>query len=236
MHKWYHHAAYVRVCIIMLPRYVCAVRLFSLHVECIPLLLILYPSSIAPYRRLWAACLPMPQSSFFSDAFCPLRQACMPSSPYPYPTVYITPSSADLPMGRYLHCWNSRVFAGNLVALGFLQSVSYIKPIMTHENLFAVGKSGPNATFNLPIFFWGLGWPWVGDVDGFILIFICFPTQHNLVYRKHPTQCRCQKCRCWKHLAESVPDMSHSVLAPSWLSSNRVWKDRPRGGVLRTPS
>ena len=44
----------------------------------------------------------------------------------------------------------------------------------------------PNATFHL--IFLGLGWPWVGEFVGFILvvIFTCFPTQHNLVNRKHP--------------------------------------------------
>ena len=36
----------------------------------------------------------------------------------------------------------NRVFAENLVGLGFLQSVSCIKSIPTHEKLFAVGKSG----------------------------------------------------------------------------------------------
>ena len=51
--------------------------------------------------------------------------------------------------------------------------------------MFAVGKSGRNDTFNL--IFLGLGWPWVGEFDGFIKIFICFPTQQNLVNRKHPT-------------------------------------------------
>ena len=45
----------------------------------------------------------------------------------------------------------------------------------------AVAKSGPNATFNL--FFLGLGWPRVGEFVGFIMAFICFTTQHNLVYR-----------------------------------------------------
>ena len=40
-----------------------------------------------------------------------------------------------------------------------------------------MGKSGPIATFNL--FFIGLGWPWVGEFVGFIIIFTCFPTQHN---------------------------------------------------------
>ena len=44
---------------------------------------------------------------------------------------------------------NTRVFAENLVELGFLQSVSYIKSVPTHEKEFAEGKSGPNATFSL---------------------------------------------------------------------------------------
>ena len=68
-----------------------------------------------------------------------------------------------------------RVFAGNLGGLGFLQSVFYINSIPTHEKAFAVGKSGPNTTFNL--IFFGLGWPWVGEFVGSIIIFICFPTQ-----------------------------------------------------------
>ena len=47
-----------------------------------------------------------------------------------------------------------------MVGLDFLWSVSYIKPIPTHEKLFAVGKSGLNATFE-PNFSWvglALGW------------------------------------------------------------------------------
>ena len=63
------------------------------------------------------------------------------------------------------------MFADNLVRLGFLQSVPYTKPIPTHDNLFAVGKSGPYATFN-HFFFLGLGWSWVGEFVGFIKIFI----------------------------------------------------------------
>ena len=39
----------------------------------------------------------------------------------------------------------------------------------------------------LNLIFLGLGWPWVGAFVGFIKIFIFFPTQQNLVYRKHPT-------------------------------------------------
>ena len=38
----------------------------------------------------------------------------------------------------------------------------------------------------LTYFFLGFGWPWVGEFVGFVVIFICFPTRHNLVNRKHP--------------------------------------------------
>ena len=53
------------------------------------------------------------------------------------------------------------------------------------KSYYAVGKRCPIATFNL--LFLGLGWPRFGEFVGFILIFICFPTQQNLVNRKHPT-------------------------------------------------
>ena len=76
------------------------------------------------------------------------------------------------------------MFAENLVQLGFLKSESYMQSIPTHEKLFAVGKSGPNAAFDL--IFLGLRWPWVGEFVGFIIAFTCFPTQQNLVNRKHP--------------------------------------------------
>ena len=46
--------------------------------------------------------------------------------------------------------------------------------------------------------------------------------------------CRCQKGQRWKHLAESFPKTHRSVLAPSWLSSSRVWKKPPQGGVIYT--
>ena len=79
---------------------------------------------------------------------------------------------------------NNKVFVENLVGLGFLACFLYKVSIPTHEKLVSVGKSGPNATFN-PIFL-GLGWPWVGEFVGFIIIiFTCFPTQQNLAYRKH---------------------------------------------------
>ena len=45
-----------------------------------------------------------------------------------------------------LHKSINRVFTENLVELGFLQSVSYIKPILTHEKYSLWEKSGPNAT------------------------------------------------------------------------------------------
>ena len=69
--------------------------------------------------------------------------------------------------------------AENSVGLGFLYSVTSIKPILTHEKIFGCGKkwpkchkSGPNATFN-PAFL-GLGWPWDGEFDSFIITFLCF--------------------------------------------------------------
>ena len=48
-----------------------------------------------------------------------------------------------------------------------------------------MGKSGPNATLNL--FFLGLGWPWVGEFVGFIIVFDMFNVGQNVVCRKHPT-------------------------------------------------
>ena len=46
-----------------------------------------------------------------------------------------------------------------------------------------MGKSGQNATFRL--FFRGLGWPWVGEFVGFMVIFLCFRTKQNFANRKH---------------------------------------------------
>ena len=78
----------------------------------------------------------------------------------------------------------NRVFAENLVGLGFLYSVSYIKSIPAHEKIFAVGKSCPISTLNL--IFLGLGCAWVGEFVGFRIIFTCFPHKQNLVNRKNP--------------------------------------------------
>ena len=73
----------------------------------------------------------------------------------------------------------------NLVGIGSLSSVSYqvCKTNGNPRKIIFVGNSGPSATFNL--FFLWFGWLWVGEFVGFMIIFTCFPTQQNLVYRKH---------------------------------------------------
>ena len=74
--------------------------------------------------------------------------------------------------------------------LGWVSSSLF--PIETNPNppkkVFALGRIDPNATLDLV--FLGLGWPWVGEFVGFITIFTCFPTQQNLVNRKHHTLIR----------------------------------------------
>ena len=42
-----------------------------------------------------------------------------------------------------------------------------------------------NATSNLMLL--GLGWPWVGEFAGFIIIFTYFQLKHNLGDRQHPS-------------------------------------------------
>ena len=64
-----------------------------------------------------------------------------------------------------------------------------------------MGKSGPNATFKP--FFSGLGWPWVGECVGFILIFTCFPTPQNLVNCKTPYYIN-NSVRWWKAYKENA--------------------------------
>ena len=59
------------------------------------------------------------------------------------------------------------VFAENFGWVGFLVVCLLYKTIPTHERFFPIGKSGPNATFNLN--FLGLGWPWVGEFVGFTI-------------------------------------------------------------------
>ena len=36
------------------------------------------------------------------------------------------------------------------------------------------------------VFFLGLGWPWVGELVGFLTVLTCLPTQQILENRKHP--------------------------------------------------
>ena len=44
-----------------------------------------------------------------------------------------------------------------------------------------MGESGTNVTFNLS--FSGLGWHWIGEFVGFIIMFTYFRTQQSLVCR-----------------------------------------------------
>ena len=67
----------------------------------------------------------------------------------------------------------------------FLQSVSYMKSVPAHEKKKCSGKKVAQVPlFNL-FFFVGLSWPWVGEFVGFIVTFLCIPTQQNLVNRIH---------------------------------------------------
>ena len=74
---------------------------------------------------------------------------------------------------------------GNLVGLGLLQSVSYIKSIPTHEKIFCCGKKV--AQMSLLIYFFldwvGLG---LGSFVGFMIIFVCLPTQQKLEKSQTP--------------------------------------------------
>ena len=78
------------------------------------------------------------------------------------------------------------MFAENLIGLGFLCFLHETNP--NPRKAICCGKKwekvAQNATFDL--IFLGLGWPWVGGFDGFIIIFTCFSTRRNLVYREHP--------------------------------------------------
>ena len=61
------------------------------------------------------------------------------------------------------------MFAEKLAGIGFLQSVSYIKSIPTHEkNICGEKKVAQLPPYNLV--FLGLGWPWVGEFVGFMII------------------------------------------------------------------
>ena len=91
--------------------------------------------------------------------------------------VYVSKAKEEkknISLGRRI----SRVLAESLVGLGFLQSVSYKKSIPTHEKSFVVRKSGPNTTLTLILL--GLGWPWVGELVGFIRYLYDF--QPNIIW------------------------------------------------------
>ena len=62
----------------------------------------------------------------------------------------------------------------------------------TPRKMFALGKSGPNATFNL--IFLGLGWPWVGNLVGFITTFICYPIQQDFIAKTFILTSLCAEC------------------------------------------
>ena len=77
-----------------------------------------------------------------------------------------------------VRCLPNRVFADDFGWVGFLVvCLLYKTNPNPRKKIFAVGKSGPRASLNL--IFLGLGWPWVGEFVGFIIIFISFPTQRN---------------------------------------------------------
>ena len=102
------------------------------------------------------------------------RSSCLERPPYAVPT---HTSWGRLQIGCLRRiCW----FRFVVLIVRFLYKTNHKPP-----KIFAVGKSGRIATFNL--FFLGLGWPWVGEFFGFIIIVTgtCFPTQQSLVNHKH---------------------------------------------------
>ena len=98
-------------------------------------------------------------------------------------------------MGPQYYYSNTRVFAENFgwvrfVVVRFLYKTNPNPP----KNICCGQKSGPRATFN-PVFL-GLGWPWVGEFVGFIIIFYLFSnptefrTSENTI--KHTTSYKLQ--------------------------------------------
>ena len=80
---------------------------------------------------------------------------------------------------RLIDDWLIRVFAENLVGLSFLQSISYILSIPTHEKTFAVGRKKWLKYHFEPDFF--LGWVGLGlgEFVRFIIIFHFYASQPN---------------------------------------------------------
>ena len=78
-----------------------------------------------------------------------------------------TGATENVAVGQYIGLY--RAFGEHLIGLGFLYSVSYTKINPNPRKIICCGKKiGPNATFDL--IFLGLGWPWVGEFVGFIVI------------------------------------------------------------------
>ena len=127
-----------------------------------------------------------------------------------------------------------------IIKLGWVSwnlfSTRYIKSIPTHEQLFSVGKSDPNATFNL--FFLGLGWPWVGEFVGFMIMVICFPTQHNSVHPKHPSA----SAIMWGMVIQPLWGSASTILwgvviQPLWGSDSTIvrYSDPNMWGIVTQP-
>ena len=105
------------------------------------------------------------------------------------------------------HNLTNRMFEENLVRLGFSWSVSYIqvKSISPHEKSFAVGKSGPHATFNLFFSWVGLALGW--GVRRF---------RNNIYTFSNPTEFGKSQNILFRSLegAEAAPVRNHGMSAP----------------------
>ena len=115
-------------------------------------------------------------------------------------------------IGRMRKIWLGQVF---------LQSVSYNKTNPNPRKKYWLWEEvAQNATFNP--FSLGLGWPWVGEFVGFIIICVCFPIQANLVNRKTPqygcssssvTVGACRRCPCIVHpLPQQLPRVAEQEM------------------------
>ena len=84
--------------------------------------------------------------------------------------------------------WVTRVFADNFGGVGFLVVCFLYKTDPNARKVHLCGKKWPKCLFLT--YFFLLGWPWIGEFDGFNNIYssMCFPTQQNLVYRKLPSR------------------------------------------------
>ena len=79
-------------------------------------------------------------------------------------------------LGHLRSIWLGRVFRG-------LSPIKNQSQPTSNNLLWEKVAATPLSTY----FFLGLGWPWVGEFVGFIIILKCFhPTQHNFEDRKQP--------------------------------------------------